>query len=732
MSPEQWQGLTLDARSDVYSFGLVVQELLAGRRMESDPTLPRTLPPLPADVPAELRTIVAKALEQDPADRYQSMRDLVVDLRRVARRSEAEAGRVLPRWRSPLGYAAALMAVLIVGLLAREYVRDAFAPSRSAVAVLPFASESSNVDDASITERLGDKLRDRLQELPDLDVIGRVSSVNVRDQQADLRTIAAALGVGRLVNGSLQRRGAMLDVRVEIVDERGVILRALSYEEPDTALVALQQKMSDEVSAYLVPASAAPATAPTALPSQSEAANKLILFGSRLDNAVKDDAPLIDEDKLQKAIDFYRRATRADPSSIEAYSRLAAALLYNRDGDGAGVALRRALELGQTLGANAKSTDLSRAYYTAGLYLIGTRSEGPEDQYERALELNPNNVDALGSYAQWLMSHNRSFEADAYFKEAIRREPQSLLRYADYAEYLGIRDEIEPLRDLAREIEQRFPNARGYLKLAHVYELTGDFDVGIAYGLMGYRLLASQGAAPNQNATSQAQLVEDAHGQLMELYARIGDFDQASKFERDAGIGQLLLRREYDKLVELAQDRVIERPDDLDTQYYLAFAYNATGDFQTAKYLLEQLRFPIEEFAPISGTESQASTYYVDALQSLGGNDAVAKDLARKREETFATGARTGMGKSSWVNVMLTCSESQLGRIPEAIAAIDRVSAARGLPSLPLLQDSPCFKRLAKEPRYIALIEHLKDRQKELRERLPATLAKYGVADVQP
>ena len=252
MSPEQWQGLTLDARSDVYSFGLVVQELLAGRRMESDPTLPRTLPPLPADVPAELRTIVAKALEQDPADRYQSMRDLVVDLRRIVRRSGIETDSApteisptpAPRpraWTRPIVYLPMLLAVLVVGFLVSGYVRDAFngAPSGKAVAVLQFVNESSNADDASISERLGDKLRERLQESPDLDVVGRVSSVSFRGAQVDMPTIAKTLAVGTLINGSLRRRGKTLEVDVEILDHRGFSIKALHFERPENTLFAL-------------------------------------------------------------------------------------------------------------------------------------------------------------------------------------------------------------------------------------------------------------------------------------------------------------------------------------------------------------------------------------------------------------------------------------------------------------------------------------------------------------
>ncbi len=723
----------------MYSFGLVLQELLAGQRLEvKDPTVPRPPVPLPGDVPAELRTLVMKALEDDPADRYQTMRELVVDLRRLVRHpgldsAAAPTAAGSPRARTrTIGYGiAAFAALLVAAFLGRAPLRDLLvgAPSSGAVAVLPFVNEGTSTDDALISERLGDKLRDRLQELPDIDVIGRVSSLSFRDAQVDMRTIARTLGVGKLVNGSMRRRGSTLDVRVEILNERGFAIRTLSYEEADTALLALQQRISADVGAFFDPASVAPATATTLSAAQGEPANKLILFGSHLEHEIKDDAPYIDEEKLHKAIDYYRRATQAVPGSIEAQSRLAAALLYAGDVEGASEPLRRALELGQSLAAGSKSAELSEAYYTAALYLVGTRNEGADEQYQRALALNPNNVDAIGSYALWLMSHNRSLDAEAYFKTAIRLEPLSLSRYVDYAEYLGIRDETESLRDLAAEIERLFPNERGYLKLARVYELTGDLDVGIAYGLMAYRLLTKESGA----SVSRGPMLEDARGQLAELYARIGDFEEASRFESEPGIGQLLLRGQYGKLSDVAQDRALDHPEDLETQYFLAFAYNATGDFKNAKYLLEQLNFPLSENTPIGGSESQALSYYIDALQSLGGNEAAVRELASKRVENLTGGTQTGMDRSWWVNTLLACSNAELGRVPEALAALDRVYEARGLALSSLLQDSPCFsKRLASEPRYVALIAHLKDRQQLLRERLPATLQRYGVADVKP
>jgi serine/threonine protein kinase/tetratricopeptide (TPR) repeat protein len=734
MSPEQAQGLPLDSRSDVYSFGLVLHELLSGERPSATRSVEQRhgaeaepLAALPAEVPAELRTIVGKAVEADPADRYQTMRELVVDLRRLTRHSAAETR---PRLTPYLRTAVAVLALLAVG----AYFVGGMSGIGEAdgVAVLPFTNETGSETDEPLSEGLGDGLRDRLMELPGLEVQARASSVSFRNQSVDSRTIASTLGVGRLVSGSLRRNGQMLAVLVEVLDSDGfAIAPSLRYEKHEREFQALQQQIAAEVSALLAPDAGSERVANVATPTAaSERANILVTSGSYYEHEVKSELT-IDEAKLDIAIDLYKRATQEDPNSVAAHARLAGALLYKRDVESATRPLLQALELGNDLDPDA-SADLSYAYFSYALYLLQTRAATRDEidtAYRNAIAFNPNNADALGAYGQFLMTHQRSRDASEYFERAIEHDKQTLLRYADYAELLGLREDMDGVRRLAGEIAERFPSAEGYAALARLYELTGQLDVGIAWGLKAFELDPED---------------LEIRGQVAELYARIGDFDKAAEFEPDFGIGQLYLRGRYEELIDLAGDKVIETPDDARAWYYLAFAQAVTGELESARWQLD--RRVGDRLGPnnelTEGLDFPAMLTYVDALQALGEYD-VARPFAEAMAKLWRP---TDIPQSFWVSGNLACAEAQLGRdalhrndvetararYAAALAALERVGNAKGWVQLPYIRDSLCFRPLEDEPGYQALIANLEQRQRTMRERLPATLMEYGVADARP
>jgi TolB-like protein/Tfp pilus assembly protein PilF len=679
------------------------------------------------------------------------MRDLVVDLRRLARHSgietsdgfvgaESASARVGPAVAPRrtvvrrLAYGLVVAAALATGaLLVERYPRNPAAPGPTGktVAVLPFANDTGNDDDAFITEGVGDELRNRLMGLPGLRVAARPSSISFRDRAVDLRTVAKDLGVSTLINGSLRRRGDTLTVLVEVVDANGFGVGSFRSERPAAELAVMQSEIAAQVSSFLVPDAdrtiAAKAAPPT---SESQSAHVLVTLGRHYEQQVRDNLT-VDEPKMQKAIDLYRRATVADDTSLAAHTRLAGALLYLGAVDQAKAPLDKAVELAVSSDTQATPADLSDTFYTLALYLIRARSRtGIEAAYQRSIKLNPDNADALGSYGQWLLTHQGEVAADHYFRRALDLDRQSLSRYADYAEYLGTIEGTDRLIELADAVESRFPNARGYLALARVYELMGDLDVGIAWGLKALRL------QPNDVETKW---------QIADLYARIGDWDGAREFEPDPGMSQLLYQRRYNALIDKAEEAIINDPNDVLVYNYLAFAYNATGDFASAKRILQGMGLPDIAGASESSTalDDQAFATYLDALQSLG-DEAGAQDLARRwtawvdggagKQSIFAKSwwVESIFAKSWWVESLNACIRITGGEVAEALDMLDRVKDTRGLAWSWFLMDSPCFKRIANEPRYVAVIKRLDERQRLLRERLPATLREHGVADVGP
>ena len=236
MSPEQALGKSLDARSDLFSLGIVLYELATGQAPFVGETSAETITKISRDDPApvrslndglsaELERIVRKCLEKDPDRRYQSARELAVDLRNLARDGESGSTETViepspkPRRRIGIVVAAAVAVAAVVFGAASYFNRGPSAgPTVSSIAVLPFENGTGDEEIDYLCDGLTEGLINSLSRIPDLKVISRRSAWAFKESADDLQTIGEKLGVQALVLGRMTARGDELAVSAELVD----------------------------------------------------------------------------------------------------------------------------------------------------------------------------------------------------------------------------------------------------------------------------------------------------------------------------------------------------------------------------------------------------------------------------------------------------------------------------------------------------------------------------------
>jgi serine/threonine-protein kinase len=217
MSPEQAQGQPVDARSDIFSFGAVLYELLTGRIAFQGNTVAEVFSallrdePRPFDAPPALERIVRRCLQKDRALRFQTMAELK----------------------------AALAAV-------------EFAAKTPSIAVLPFANMSGDKDNEYFSDGLADDIINALAKLPDLKVIARTSSFAFKGRNEDIRRIAEMLGVTTILEGSVRRAGNRLRVTAQLITAAdGSHLWSERYDRELTDVFEIQDYIAAEIARAL-------------------------------------------------------------------------------------------------------------------------------------------------------------------------------------------------------------------------------------------------------------------------------------------------------------------------------------------------------------------------------------------------------------------------------------------------------------------------------------------------
>jgi serine/threonine protein kinase/lipopolysaccharide biosynthesis regulator YciM len=441
MSPEQARGLAVDARTDVWSLGVVIYEMLAGKQpftgatetdviiaiAEREPTpLSRCVP----EIPTDLERIVAKTLAKDRTKRYQTANDLLIDLKRLSR--ELEIGSVVDRSQQPSsrnhaaatvnnkqlitsgflksGWAgnripilAALVGMLIIGAMVYTWFfrkSSSSAPSTEirSLAVLPMANLSGDPAQDYFADGMTDTLISGLAKVGALRVISRTSVMQYKGSQKSLKEIARELNVDAIVEGSVQRFGERVKISLQLINAPSdKHLWSGTYDRDLRDVATLQNEVTraatEAIKITLTPQDQVRLARATPI---NPAAYDYFLRGRfYLNRQTKADN--------ETAIEMFDRAVAADPSFAAAHAELAQACVWRlflftpgekQWEEKAFVAVEKALSL---------DPDLAEAHLARGRLLWTPANHFPHDkaiqEYQRALALNPSLDEARNQLA---------------------------------------------------------------------------------------------------------------------------------------------------------------------------------------------------------------------------------------------------------------------------------------------------------------------------------------------